>query len=98
MEGAAREADRPKRPVAASGGSERARSAPTLRRVASRRRIDHCPCESGIDRFACPCCGLVTLLVTSGIAEYEICKVCFCQHDHVDEAYPERLPLLGGLI
>ena len=56
-------------------------------------RIDGCPCERGVDRFACPCCGYVTLDATGGSAEYEICPVCFWQHDHVDEASPERPPL-----
>jgi Cysteine-rich CPCC len=35
----------------------------------------------------------VTLEVTGGTAEHEICKVCFWQHDHVDEAEPDRPPL-----
>jgi hypothetical protein len=56
-------------------------------------RLDHCPCESGIDRFTCPCCGYLTLKVSGGTAEYEICQVCFWQHDHVDEADPDRQPL-----
>src|SRR4051794_28656867 len=33
-------------------------------------RIDNCPCESGIERFACPCCGYLTLEATGGTAEY----------------------------
>jgi Cysteine-rich CPCC len=60
--------------------------------VASRGRIDDCPCESGVDRFACPCCGHLALQVTSGTAEHEICAVCFWQHDHVDEADPDAPP------
>ena len=43
--------------------------------------------------MACPCCGFVTLEVTGGTAEYEICSVCFWQHDHVDEADPDGAPL-----
>jgi hypothetical protein len=35
----------------------------------------------------------VTLHVTSGTAEYEICEVCLWRHDHVDEAEPDRPPL-----
>ena len=61
--------------------------------MASIHKIDDCPCESGIDRFVCPCCGYLTLQVVSGTAEHEICKVCFWQHDHVDEAEPDRPPL-----
>lgn len=56
-------------------------------------RLDHCPCESGIDRFTCPCCGYLTVEVSGGTAEYEICQVCFWQHDHVDEADPDRQPM-----
>jgi hypothetical protein len=62
-------------------------------RLVSRLRIDDCPCETGIDRFACPCCGFSTLVVTGGTAEHEICQVCFWQHDHVDEARPDESPL-----
>ena len=57
------------------------------------RRIDDCRCESGVDRFACPCCGYLTLEVSGGSAEHEICKVCFWQHDHVDEADPDAAPV-----
>jgi hypothetical protein len=53
-------------------------------------RINDCPCESGIDRFTCPCCRFVTLEVSWGTAEYEICPVCFWQHNHVVEADPTR--------
>lgn len=35
----------------------------------------------------------MTLEVSNGTAEYEICAVCFWQHDHVDEADPDRPPL-----
>jgi hypothetical protein len=59
----------------------------------ARAGIDDCPCERGIDRFACACCGYVTLEVASGTAEYEICEVCFWQHDHLDEADPTAPPL-----
>lgn len=86
-------AQRPKaatRRLSLSGASS---SAVYGARVKSIRRINDCPCESGIDRFDCPCCGYRTLHVSGGTAEYEICQVCFWQHDHVDEADSERPPL-----
>lgn len=61
--------------------------------MSSKLRVDDCPCESGIDRFACPCCRYTTLTVYGGSAEYEICQVCGWQHDHVDEAEPDAPPL-----
>jgi cysteine-rich CPCC protein len=44
------------------------------------------------ERSACPCCGYLTL-PGGDDAEYEICPVCFWQHDIVDEADPDRPPL-----
>lgn len=82
---------RRERPLQAEGTV--ARAAGTASSVGSTRRIDDCPCESGIARSACPCCGFRTLIVSGGTAEHEICQVCFWQHDHVDEAAPEEPPL-----